>query len=61
MTRFQNHKAGVKSNKYTRDYGIRLLPALFAYVNSMPFEAAKEMEIELANGLREEGYAVWQA
>lgn len=27
----------------------------------MPYEAAREMEVELAIGLREEGYAVWQA
>jgi hypothetical protein len=27
----------------------------------MPYEAARDMEVELAIGLREEGYAVWQA
>jgi hypothetical protein len=26
----------------------------------MPYQAAREMEVELAIGLREEGYGVWQ-
>jgi len=33
---------------------------LYAYANPLPYEAAKEMEVELAIGLREEGYGVWQ-
>ena len=59
--RFQNHKAGIKANRYVRRYGLRLRPDLYAYANPMPFGAAEEMERELAEGLREEGYAVWQA
>jgi len=27
----------------------------------MPYEAARDMEVELAIALQEEGYAVWQA
>jgi len=27
----------------------------------MPYEGAREMEVELAIGLRDEGLAVWQA
>ena len=32
---------------------LRLLPALYEVYNPMPYEAAKEMEVELAIGLRE--------
>jgi predicted GIY-YIG superfamily endonuclease len=58
--RFAKHKAGVKANRYVQKYGLRLLPKLYAYANPMPYEAAREMEVELAIGLREEGYGVWQ-
>ena len=40
---------------------MRLLPALYAVCTPMPYEAAREMEVELAIGLREAGYGVWQA
>lgn len=59
--RFDRHKAGVQANRFVRDYGLRLLPALYEVYNPMPYEAAREMEVELAIGLREGGYAVWQA
>jgi hypothetical protein len=60
-TRFDKHKAGIKSNRYVRRYGLRLLPQLYECFNPMPYEGAREMEVELAIGLREQGYAVWQA
>ena len=44
-----------------QDYGIRLLPKLYAYANPMPYDAARDMEVELAIALQEEGSAVWQA
>ena len=59
--RFENHRKGVKSNRYAHQYGLRLLPRLYACFNPMPYRAAQDMEIELAIGLREEGYGVWQA
>lgn len=59
--RFRRHKAGIKANRYVQDYGLRLLPRLYAYANPMPYDAARDMEVELAIALREEGYAVWQA
>lgn len=59
--RFENHRKGVKSNRYAHLYGLRLLPRLYAVFNPMPYRAAQDMEIELAIGLREEGYGVWQA
>ena len=59
--RFENHRKGVKSNRYAHEYGLRQLPRLYACYNPMPYRAAQDMEIELAIGLREEGYGVWQA
>ena len=60
-TRFDKHKAGVRANHYVQKYGERLMPELYECYNPMPYEAAKEMEVELAIGLREDGYGVWQA
>ena len=59
--RFDKHKAGVRSNKYVRLYGLRLMPELYAHYNPMPYDAARDMEVELAIGLRGAGYGVWQA
>lgn len=59
--RMDKHKAGIQSNRYVFTYGLRLLPALYEVYNPMPYEAARDMEVELAIGLREAGYAVWQA
>ena len=59
--RFDKHKAGIKANRFVRLYGLRLLPHLYEVYNPMPHEAAREMEVELGIGLREDGYGVWQA
>ncbi|MCM5682748.1 hypothetical protein M8A51_24720 [Schlegelella sp. S2-27] len=59
--RFDRHKAGIQANRFVRKYGLRLLPHLYEVYNPMPYEAAREMEVELAIGLREAGYGVWQA
>ena len=59
--RFDKHKAGIQANRYVREYGVRLLPELYECYNPMPYEGAREMEVELAIGLRERGYGVWQA
>ena len=59
--RFDKHKAGIQANKYVQKYGLRLLPELYEMYNPMPYEAAREMEVELGIGLREAGYGVWQA
>src|SRR5687767_10600932 len=56
--RFANHKAGVKSAWVVKRYGVRLIPELFAHLNPMPFEAAAQMEIDLAEDLRRAGYTV---
>lgn len=59
--RFDKHKAGIRSNRYVQRYGLRLLPEMYESFNPMPYEAARDMEVELAIALREEGYGVWQA
>jgi hypothetical protein len=59
--RFDKHKAGIQSNRFVRDYGVRLLPQLYAVFNPMPYDGARDMEVELAIGLREAGFGVWQA
>ena len=59
--RFDRHKADIQANRYVRDFGLRLLPALYAVYNPMPYDGAREMEVELAIGLRQAGYGVWQA
>lgn len=56
--RFANHKAGLKASAIVKRYGIRLLPELYAHLNSMPYEAALEMERDLAADLRSQGYSV---
>ena len=58
--RFDKHKAGIQSNRFVRQYGLRLLPQLYEMYNPMPYDAACDMEVELAIGLQEEGYGVWQ-
>jgi hypothetical protein len=58
MTRFRpedhlaNHKAGTKAAWVVKRYGLRLLPELYAHLNPMPYEAAAQMEKDLAEDLR---------
>ena len=59
--RFDKHKAGIQSNRYVQQFGLRLLPDLYEVYNPMPYDGARDMEVELAIGLREAGYGVWQA
>ncbi|HEX5363428.1 MAG TPA: hypothetical protein VFW59_04115 [Gallionella sp.] len=59
--RFDKHKAGIQSNRYVMQYGLRLRPDLYEVYNPMPYDGARDMEVELAIGLQEEGYGVWQA
>lgn len=56
--RFANHKAGIKAASIVRRFGLRLLPELYAHLNPMPFEAAVQMEADLAGDLRRAGYTV---
>ncbi len=59
--RFDRHKAGIQANRYVFEFGLRLLPPLYAVYNPMPYDAARDMEVELGIALREAGYGVWQA
>jgi hypothetical protein len=56
--RFENHKNGYKSARLVRKYGVRLLPEMYEYLNPMPYEHAVQMEKDLADDLRTQGYAV---
>ena len=56
--RFANHQQGIKHAWVVKRYGVRLLPELYAHLNPMPFEAATQMERDLAEDLRRLGYTV---
>jgi hypothetical protein len=56
--RLANHKRGDKASSLVKRYGVRLLPELFEHLNPMPFEAAEEMERDVAEDLRRAGYTV---
>ncbi len=56
--RFANHKRGYKAAWTVKKYGVRLLPEMYACFNPMPFSAAAEMELGLAEDLRAEGFTV---
>jgi hypothetical protein len=56
--RLANHKKGIKASWVVRRYGIRLLPELYEWLNPMPFDAAVQMEQDLAEDLRRQGYTV---
>jgi hypothetical protein len=59
--RFEVHKSDnpKRSNKVHK-YGIRLLPHLYEHINPLTWVEAVKMEKELADTLRNQGYAVWQ-
>ena len=56
--RLANHLRGVKASSFVRQYGIRLMPELYAHLNPMPYEAAIQMEKDLTEDLRRAGYLV---
>jgi hypothetical protein len=56
--RFENHKNGYKAAWVVEKYGLRLLPELYEFLNPMPYEAAAQMEKDLAEDLRNQGYTV---
>lgn len=58
--RFDKHKAGIQANRFVTRYGLHLLPKLYEMYNPMPYDGARDMEVELAIGLRDKGYGVWQ-
>jgi hypothetical protein len=56
--RFENHRNGYKSARVVQRYGVSLMPELYQHLNPMPFEAAAQMEKDLTEDLRSEGYTV---
>src|SRR5215211_4045824 len=56
--RFENHKHGYKAAWVVEKYGVRLMPELYEHLNPMPYDAALQMEMDLADDLRKEGYTV---
>lgn len=56
--RFENHKHGYKSAWAVEKDGIRFLPEFFEHLNPMPYEAAAQMEKDLTEDLRAQGYTV---
>ena len=59
--RFDKHKAGIQANRYVQEFGLRLLPKLYALYNPLTYDEARSLEVELGIDLREGGYGVWQA
>jgi hypothetical protein len=59
--RFDKHKAGIQSNRYVREYGLRLLPEHYELYGPLTYDQARDLEVELAIDFRESGYGVWQA
>ncbi len=56
--RFENHRNGYKSAWAVKRYAIRLMPELYEHLNPMPFEVAVQMEKDLAEDLRAQGFTV---
>ena len=56
--RFENHKHGYKAAGVVEKYDVRLMPELYEHLNPMPYEAAAQMEMDLAEDLHNEGYTV---
>jgi len=60
-TRFDKHKAGIKANRYVRDYGERLMPELVDDLRQpMTYDDAAYLEVDVAILLRAQGFGVWQ-
>jgi hypothetical protein len=57
--RFDKHKAGIQADRFAQEYGLRLMPELYAVYHPMP--AGGEMEVKLAIAPPEAGYGLWQA
>lgn len=59
--RFDKHKTGIQSNRFVKEFGLRLLPELYELYNPLSYDDARDLEVELAIDFREAGYGVWQA
>lgn len=59
--RFDKHKADIQSNRYVKQYGLRLLPDIYEGFNPMSYAEACDKEVEIGIDLRSAGFGVWQA
>ena len=60
LTRFKQHKAGYKANRFAKKYGIRLVPQIFKKFNPIEKrENAEQIERWLTEKLRKKGHGVW--
>jgi predicted GIY-YIG superfamily endonuclease len=57
--RFWNHKQGIRAARVVKRFGERLVPRLYAHLNPMSYDKAKQMEQWLADSLRKRGYVVY--
>ena len=60
--RFDQHKAGIRANRFARDYGERLAWDWMGELKQpMSAQDARYNEVDFAIRLRKLGWAVWQA
>ena len=58
--RFVQHKEGYKSNKFAKEFGLKLRPDIYEKYNPIPTRKdAEEIERMLAFKLRDAGIGVW--
>jgi len=58
--RFAQHKTGIRSNRYAKKYGLKLLPELYRDQPILTANNYVEEEKAYAEALRIQGHAVWQ-
>ena len=58
--RFAQHKTGIRSNRYAKRYGLKLLPELYRDQHILTANNYVEEEKAYAEKLRSQGHAVWQ-
>jgi hypothetical protein len=59
--RFDKHKAGIQSNRFVQQWGVRLRPELYEHHNPMPYDDARLMEVEVGIQLRRLGWGSGRA
>lgn len=58
--RFAQHKTGIRSNRYAKKYGLKLLPELYRDQPILTANNYVEEEKAYAEAQRRQGHAVWQ-
>jgi hypothetical protein len=57
--RFEQHKSGYKASRHVKNHGVRLLPKLYRDLNPIYSDERYEVEENLADQLRDQGYTVY--